>query len=107
CVDPADEVRFIGASGVLARSKDTRSAEYRLQAEDSYVRTEIETRGTQLYLNPLLRCDAPADAPPRAPAATRRTWLTGLVRAAGAAAFVATAWLLLFRRVRVAGPAIG
>lgn len=65
----ADSIRFIGAHGVLrheARGVD--EARHRPGADDPYLRVEVEARGAQLYLNPVLRWDGVALPAPRAEA---------------------------------------
>lgn len=55
--EPADVVRFVGQGGaVLSEVRGSDVAERRLTAEDTYVRTEVWTRGTALFLNPVVRC---------------------------------------------------
>ena len=53
---PADEIRFVGQGGrTLAVVREAASGSYRLEPEDTYVRTEAVTGDTTLFLNPVFR----------------------------------------------------
>ncbi len=52
----ADMIRFVGQGGkILHWVSRAGRAEYEISEDDSYVRIELNTRGTFLYLNPIFR----------------------------------------------------
>ena len=61
------EVKFIGQDGkVLKTEENVATAYYVIQAEDTYVRTEINVNGLQhFYLNPVTRHPSPAPSDQR------------------------------------------
>jgi len=95
----AAAIRFYGEHGVLRYQEMGRAeASYTPRADDPYVRVEVIAHGAVLYTNPILRWDGFALPRAEARVLAGPTWG---VRAAGAAALAALAWLLW----RVLGPA--
>lgn len=94
CADPADAIRFVGQGGTLLASLPATSiATYRMRPEDTYVRTEVVTGTTTLFLNPVFRTTGDPLAHQPARPAPLATWAT---RAGGLAVLV-VAGTLLFR----------
>ncbi|MCI0652680.1 MAG: hypothetical protein L0Z55_12445 [Planctomycetes bacterium] len=101
--EPTEFIRFVGDAGaVRAEFNRTDAAEYRLRAEDTYVRIVAQTRGTRHYMNPVFRH---AGEPFPALAAAVRPIATWGTRAAGLLAFALLAWAVL-RALRSRRPAI-
>jgi hypothetical protein len=64
CRDRADSIRFVSEDGALRTSvADRTEVSYRVRPEDPYVRVEIVTGRTSLFLNPVIRQQVPG--PPR------------------------------------------
>jgi len=99
CRDVAESIRFVGQGGVtLAEVRGSAEGTYSLRPEDAYVRIEVETRGTQLFTNPVYRYegdDPYARAALRARPIPSLTWLKRLV---GLAVTAAAGVALLARR---------
>jgi hypothetical protein len=96
CTGAPSTITFIGQNGAVRRVvKDVLAAEYALAANDTYVRTVIETPQTVLFLNPVLRYDGRAVAMPVATVDSAATWL----QRAGIAG-VCAALTVYFRRRR-------
>lgn len=96
--EPADELRFVGQGGrTLLELEGVASARYELAPEDTYVRVEAETRGTQLFTNPVFRHEGEplARAALRAEVSPALSWLR---RAALLALWLALAAALLRQR---------
>jgi hypothetical protein len=56
CESPANQIRFIGQGGKLKKKVElSATAEYRLQMNDTYIRTEIFSNGCEFFLNPVIR----------------------------------------------------
>lgn len=56
CSEPAESIRFIGQGGTLREEESGQAdAGYLLRPEDTYVRVEVITRATTLFLNPVFR----------------------------------------------------
>jgi hypothetical protein len=88
----ANAIRFYGAHGVLRYQELGRAeASYTPRDDDPYVRVEVIAHGAVLYLNPILRWDGVALPRPEARFLAAPTW--GM-RAGGAAALAAFAWLV-------------
>jgi hypothetical protein len=96
-------VTFIGQDGIVRGSvKDTRSAEYRLTDDDTYIRAVVTSPQTTLYLNPVIRWDGRALPRPAASVNVASTWLQ---RGAALAAIVGLVLLRRLRRTETAVPA--
>lgn len=88
---------FIRQGGDVRKTVDqTASAWYDIAPDDAYVRTEIRTPDTLMYLNPVVRYDGTHLPAPAAQVDPGATWLLRLLLAAACAAAVA----LLGRRAR-------
>lgn len=58
CDSIADEIVFIGQNGTrMSAYKNVKTANYRFTGDDTYIRTEIVSPKTTLYLNPIFRTD--------------------------------------------------
>jgi hypothetical protein len=93
CEEPADLIRFIGQDGrVLDAMQGESSASYRLRPDDTYVRTEVVTGRTTLFLNPVFRHSGdPFDRP----VASIRAVPTWTLRIGGATALLLAAGFLI------------
>jgi len=74
--EPAESIRFIGQGGaVKGQVQGASTADYQLSEYDTYIRVEVETRATTLFLNPVFRHDGDPLDGPRALVAPFATWL--------------------------------
>lgn len=73
--EKADSIRFLSEHGELRREvRGSDEARYRLSERDPYVRVEVQARGVQMFLNPLLRWDGVSLPAPRAELRALPTW---------------------------------
>ena len=90
CVGEPSKFVFVGQDGVVRKTvKDAMSAAYTFGAEDTYIRTVIQSPRTAMFLNPVLRYDGLRPPVPVATVDAARTWLLrGTFALAGAALFL-------------------
>jgi hypothetical protein len=76
--EPADSIRFIGQAGtVKGEVKGVAGADYQFGKPDTYIRVEVETRATTLFLNPVFRYKKD---PFEAPKALEAPFATSVIR---------------------------
>jgi hypothetical protein len=102
--DPgASSVRFVGQGGALRKVvRDSVQASYVIRPNDTYVRVEIVTAHTHMYLNPIVRYAGPGPVRPRAVLNRARTWRNRGLLAACALFLIAVPRLSGTRKRRAA-----
>ena len=88
------EIAFVGQDGKVRQRSNGLTASYAFTPADTYIRTNIQTQRTLLYLNPVIRSDSDNDQPamPQAESDGLLTWAlrVGIVAVCGI-----VAWLLV------------
>lgn len=95
--------RFVGQDGVVLKTvQDSMQARYVIQPRDSYVRTEIVTAHTRMFLNPIVRYSGNAPARPVATFNEVGTWEGRGLLALWALLLIGVPWLSIaaWRRSR-------
>ena len=88
--------RFVGQDGALRRTvRDSMQASYVIRPNDTYVRVEVVTAHTHMYLNPIVRYSGTGPARPRAVLNRAGTWTNR--------GFLAACALLLIAVPRLSG----
>jgi hypothetical protein len=84
---------FIGQDGVVRKKVEaTNSASYSLSADDTYIRTEIRTERTAMFLNPIVRYDGVGLDSPEPVVNAAGTWGQRLLIAVSCFVLVRVLW---------------
>jgi hypothetical protein len=97
------EISFIGQDGTVRQRTNGLSASYTFTPSDTYIRTNVHTTKSIVFLNPVIRSDTDNHRPAMPPVDTDDL-LTPLVRAGVVASCGAVVWLMVWPRKQARGP---